>query len=300
MTNPSTLLVAIDAGATKTALRIATPSGDVLGEGFGGPANIATSVEQAAKSMETALRDAVRSAGLDEEALHDGAVQWIAAAGAAGAEVAGCTEKLKELLPYLTIFDVRTDAYTSCLGAHGGEDGAIVAIGTGSVGYAIRGDRNHRVGGWGFPQDDEGGGARIGLEAVRHMLAASDGRATESALSVSVRRYLQEFGKDPMTWSVGASAADFAVLAPVVLRAAENGCDVAANLLENAGRAIAVLVNALLREEGFSELKVAFTGGLASALLPWCPQAVRDKGALCQGTSLDGAMRLAMERICMV
>lgn len=296
MTDRSTLLVAVDAGATKTVLRIATPSGEVLGEGRGGPANIATSVEQAAKSMEAALRSAMRAADLADDVLHDGAVKWIAAAGAAGAEVAGRPEKLKELLPYLTIFDVRTDAYTSCLGAHGGADGAIVAIGTGSVGYAICGDRNHRVGGWGFPQSDEGGGARIGLAAVRHMLAASDGRIGETGLSVSVRHYLQELGADPMTWSVGASATDFAVLAPVVLRTAKNGCGVAAKLLEDAGQDIAALVDALLKRDGFSELHVAFSGGLASELLPWCPQAVRDKGVLCQGTSLDGAMKLAMER----
>ncbi|WP_232091790.1 BadF/BadG/BcrA/BcrD ATPase family protein [Acetobacter aceti] len=299
MTDRSMLLLAIDAGATKTVLRIATPSGDVLAESRGGPANIATSVEQAAKSMEGALRSAIQTAGLTEDMLHNGEVKWIAAAGAAGAEVGGRPEKLKALFPYLTIFDVRTDAYTSCLGAHGGADGAIVAIGTGSVGYAICGDRNHRVGGWGFPQSDEGGGARIGLAAVRHMLAASDGRIRESDLSVAVRHYLQELGLDPMTWSVGASATDFAALAPVVLRTAKNGCGAAARLLESAGKDIAGLLDALLKKDGFSEMKVVFTGGLATELLPWCPQAVRDKGVLCQGTSLDGAMKVAMQRACL-
>lgn len=290
----------MDAGATKTVLRIATPSGDVLGESRGGSANIATSVEQAAKSMEDALHSAMQMAGMPEDVLHNGEVKWIAVAGAAGAEVVGRPEKLKALLPYLTIFDVRTDAYTSCLGAHGGADGAIVAIGTGSVGYAICGDRNHRVGGWGFPQSDEGGGARIGLAAVRHMLVASDGRIEESDLSIAVRRHLQELGSDPMTWSVGASATDFAVLAPVVLQTAKNGCETAAKLLEKAGQDIASLVETLLKKDGFSEMKVAFTGGLAAELLPWCPQTVRDKTVSCQGTSLDGAMRIAMERASMM
>ncbi|WP_291365813.1 BadF/BadG/BcrA/BcrD ATPase family protein [Acetobacter sp. UBA5411] len=300
MTDRSKLLLAMDAGATKTVLRIATPSGDVLAESRGGPANIATSVEQAAKSMEGALRHAIQAAGLPEDVLHNGEVKWIAAAGAAGAEVVGRPEKLKALLPYLTIFDVRTDAYTSCLGAHNGADGAIVAIGTGTVGYAICGDRNHRVGGWGFPQSDEGGGARIGLAAVRHMLAASDGRIEESDLFIAVRHHLQELGSDPMTWSVGASAADFAVLAPIVLKTAKNGCEAAVKLLEKAGQDIASLVETLLKKDGFSEMKVAFTGGLAVELLPWCPQTVRDKTVSCQGTSLDGAMRVAMERASMM
>ncbi|MFT8945325.1 MAG: BadF/BadG/BcrA/BcrD ATPase family protein [Acetobacter aceti] len=298
MTKRVTLLVAMDAGATKTVLRLATSSGEVLGEGRGGPGNVATSVEQAAKSMETALLDAMRAAGLADNVLRDGTVKWIAAAGAAGAEVAGRPERLKEILSYLTIFDVRTDAYTSCLGAHGGRDGAIVAIGTGSVGYALCGDRNHRVGGWGFPQGDEGGGAQIGLAAVRHMLAASDGRLRKTDLSVSVRHYLEERGVDPMTWSVGASATDFATLAPLVLRNAKNGCDAAVKLLENAGQDIAALVDALLKEDGFSELRVAFSGSLASEILPWCPRSVRDNVVLSQGTSLDGAMMLALEKAC--
>ena len=45
-----------------------------------------------------------------------------------------------------------TDAHTAALGAHGGAPGAVIAVGTGSVGYRLHADGSAKlVGGWGFP-----------------------------------------------------------------------------------------------------------------------------------------------------
>jgi glucosamine kinase len=46
----------------------------------------------------------------------------------------------------------------------------LIAIGTGTVGYQIEGDKECKVGGWGFPHGDEGSGAWLGMEAVRMTL----------------------------------------------------------------------------------------------------------------------------------
>src|SRR5262249_56258034 len=43
------------------------------------------------------------------------------------------------------------DATTACLGAHGAREGGIVIVGTGSIGFAVVGGREVRVGGYGFP-----------------------------------------------------------------------------------------------------------------------------------------------------
>jgi len=52
------------------------------------------------------------------------------------------------------------DATVACIGAHGAREGGIVIVGTGSVGFAVVGGREVRVGGYGFPISDEGSGGR--------------------------------------------------------------------------------------------------------------------------------------------
>ncbi|WP_242010103.1 BadF/BadG/BcrA/BcrD ATPase family protein [Acetobacter conturbans] len=284
-------MVAIDGGATKTLLRIVTPDGDVLGEGRSGPANIATDTEQAARSIRAAFDQAIFTAELTEDVWR-GAFTWVAAAGLAGAEVAGCSDRIRDLCEFLTVFDVRTDAYTSCLGAHGGRDGAIVAIGTGSVGFAIRGEQTHRVGGWGFPQGDEGGGAHIGLKALRHMLWVADGRTAETELARDVCRYIRDAGGDPLTWGIGASATKFALLTPIVTNAAQKECKIALGILDYAASNIEVIANTLLQGEDFSSLKLAFLGGLSPVLMPRLSKTLSDRIVFPEGSSLDGATAL--------
>ena len=46
----------------------------------------------------------------------------------------------------------------------------------GTVAFQIEGDKEYKVGGWGFPHGDEGSGAWLGLEAVRLTLHWLDGR----------------------------------------------------------------------------------------------------------------------------
>jgi glucosamine kinase len=68
------------------------------------------------------------------------------------------------------------DAVIACIGAHGGRDGGIVIIGTGSAGLALVEGRVVKVGGYGFPISDEASGADLGLQALRMALRAHDGR----------------------------------------------------------------------------------------------------------------------------
>ena len=97
-----------------------------------------------------------------------------------------------------------TDSHAACVGAHRGGDGGVVIIGTGSIGEAIVEGKRHRVGGWGFPVSDEGGGAWLGCEVARRALWALDGRAPWTPLLKSVA---ERFDEDPhamVRWMSGA------------------------------------------------------------------------------------------------
>ncbi|MFS3134034.1 BadF/BadG/BcrA/BcrD ATPase family protein [Gluconacetobacter sacchari] len=292
MTGQRTVLVGIDGGGTGTRLRLATPEGTLLAGGEGGSANVATDAGQAWESLRQALDLALSRAG-----LLGAEPRLVAVAGLAGAEVSGAVARFMAQPPLFARLRIVSDAYTSCVGAHAGRDGAMIAAGTGMVGLAVAGGTIRRVGGWGFPQGDEGGGAWIGLEAVRLMLRAGDGRAPRSLLSEAVRARLADEGAEPMVWAVGARAADFARLTPLVGMLAGEGDAEARGLLGRAGAEIDALLVALRAAEGFGTLPCCLLGGLGPVLLPYLSDVTRAALSAPRGNALDGAMLLA-RRLC--
>ena len=171
------LFLGVDGGGTGCRARLADRAGTVLGEGVAGPANIRVSLEEGIRSVLDAAGQCLAQAGAS---FDDPIVACLALAGAsepreAAAAHAACKHRFRRAI-------VTTDAHAACVGAHGGEDGGIVIVGTGSIGWAVHGGRSTRVGGWGFPVSDEGGGAWLGCEAVRRTLWAHDGRAAWSPL----------------------------------------------------------------------------------------------------------------------
>ncbi|TJX17797.1 MAG: N-acetylglucosamine kinase, partial [Mesorhizobium sp.] len=126
--------------------------------------------------------------------------------------------------------------------------------------------RDLRAGGYGFPISDEGSGADLGLKAVQLALRAHDGRHERTALLAEV---MQRFASDPMeavAWMDRASATDYAALAPMVMRHADQGDPVGRRIVQSAAEQIDTLVRVLF-EKGAP--RVTLLGGLASPLEPW-------------------------------
>jgi len=65
--------------------------------------------------------------------------------------------------PFELVNDVRA-AWASSLAVR---DGVAVICGTGSIAYAVRGEREQRAGGWGYQIGDEGGGWGVGRAGAR-------------------------------------------------------------------------------------------------------------------------------------
>jgi glucosamine kinase len=116
--------------------------------------------------------------------------------GLAGIDRFGAREELLKLPHPFRKVVYATDARVACLGAHGGRDGGIVILGTGSAGFAHVKGRELRIGGYGFPLSDEGSGADFGLRAVKLALRAHDGRASPTPFLLEVMRML---GPDAFT-----------------------------------------------------------------------------------------------------
>jgi len=137
---------------------------------------------------------------------------------------------------------------------------------------------------------DAGSGADVGLEAVRYALRAHDGLEAATALSRAVMTQFHDDPAEATAWMDRATATDYAALAPLVVRCADEGDEVAQAILRNAALAIAGLIRAVC-DRGAP--RVALLGGFAGAVEPWLPVDARRYLSPPAGDGIDGALHLA-------
>lgn len=278
-------LIGVDGGGTGTRVVLADVRGVELAQAAGGPSGLALGVERAWQAIEGACAQAFASAGL--------ALQWrhcVLGCGLAGVNNRDWLAAFLARAPHVARLDVQSDAYTTVLGAHGGEAGVIVAVGTGSIAAALGESGVCRIaGGYGFPSGDEASGARLGLRAIVHAQQALDGRVNADAFSHALLAHIGAADRDALVvWLCEAKQTDYAGLAPIVLE----HCDhpFAAALLAQAGADIAKLVDAL---DPLGAMPVALCGGLAAALAGYVPASHRSRLRPPLADSAHGALELA-------
>ncbi len=287
---PDPLFIGVDGGGTGCRARIEDAQGCLLGTGIAGPAALRIGVDRALAEVVKACRVALEEAGLGSNALSS----VHAAVGLAGVGRKGVLEQLVlQPHPFRSVVYAH-DASIACIGAHGARDGGIVIVGTGSVGFAVVGGREVRVGGYGFPISDEGSGADLGLHSIRLALRAYDKRAVETSLT---RDVMMRFHNDPfeaVAWMDHATATDYAIFAPLVMRHADAGDPVARRIIRDAAEQIDELVRRL-SDCGAS--RVALLGGLASSMQPWLAPDVQRRLVPVEGDAVDGALHLARRAV---
>jgi glucosamine kinase len=280
---PSRFFLGVDGGGTGCRARIENAAGDVLGQGLSGPATTRLGIDAAWASITTAFTAAIKEAGLgagEIAATHAGI-------GLAGVGRKGALEALQQLPHPFAMISFISDGMAACIGAHAGEDGAIVIAGTGSIGIGRVGARELRLGGYGFPISDEGSGADLGLQALRLALRALDGRLERTALLNDI---LQRFKDDPFeatAWMDRATATEYASLAPLVMRHADQGDANGRRVVQHAAEQIDALVRTLFE---LGAPRVALLGGLSSAIEPWLAPDVRRRLKPADGDAVTGAM----------
>jgi glucosamine kinase len=290
MMTQGALYLGVDGGGSRCRARIEDEYGTLIGEGGSGPATTRLGIDETWRSIMRACGAAAEQAGLASEdfaLLHAGI-------GLAGLAREGAEAALKDIAHPFGSLHFISDGLAACLGAHSGEDGAIVVAGTGSIGVGLLGGHELRFGGYGFPISDEGSGADIGLQAIRLALRAADQRAETSPLLEEV---LGAFDHDPrqaVAWSEQATATDYAAFAPMVLRHATEGDPIGRRIAEHAADAIGDLLNAFLRL-GIDRLSLV--GGLSGAIASWLTPDLRSRLTPPQGDAVAGALLVARRRV---
>jgi glucosamine kinase len=282
----SALLLGIDGGGTRCRARLSAPSGLLLAEAVGGPANIRYGMEESFAAVFEAGDRCLEQAGLSARDLQR-IVACFALAGASEPSYRAAAERHAH--PYHDAV-VTTDAHAACVGAHAGRDGGVIIAGTGSIGWAELGGRHFRIGGWGPSVSDEGSGAWLGREALRRVLWAHDGRISWTGL---LTIFFRRFESDPhaiVGWASNATPREFAELAPIIVEQAAANDATAIDLVRSAAAQIDALALRLL---AIGATRLALMGGLAKPIEAWLHEETRRHLVPPQGDALDGALRLA-------
>ena len=282
----------VDGGGSKTRVALFDGEGHRLGLTRTGPTSLTLRGERAWHVILDALRDLYLAADLPPEdfsATHFGI-------GLAGANNAAQRTRFVDAAPDVAALRVATDGYIAALGAHNGAPGAIVIVGTGSVGYRFDPSGGSRlVGGWGFPVGDEGSGAWLGRSALAQALLVFEdryaGRSTE--LHTALIERCGPTRDEIMEWLRGASSAEYAQLAPLIVECAGRGDAAALELVTAAGIEIDALAEAL---DPGRKVPLALVGGLARPIAPYLPRLLQDWIQEPHDEPIAGALMLAQER----
>lgn len=261
-TGEGVMYLGIDGGGSKTKAILLNASNELLGTGVAGPSNPLHGIEQAFTSIKLSAELALEDAGLPLSALS----RLTVGAGLAGVNLPDLFQIVDQWDHPFAQFFLTTDLHIACLGAHDGQDGAVIITGTGSCGYVSVKGKTKIVGAHGFPFGDKGSGAWLGLEAIKYTLLASDGLAPPSPLKARVENFLHAKGIDIVGKMAGATSKEYARLAPLVLELAEAGDPISLGFAKDGAHYISAVADILWSQ---GPERMAMLGGLAERLQQW-------------------------------
>ncbi len=263
--------VGVDGGGTRSRAVALDDRGDVAGRAAGGPGRVDAADPEA---VVPELVQVARAAAPPDSEIAGACFALAGAGRGPERERVAAALRAASVAP---IVQVVGDVDAALHDAFGRGPGILLVAGTGSIAVGrSRDGRRVRAGGWGMRAGDEGSGWWIGVEAVRSVLRAHDGRDGPTALIAPVLAHARVNSPEGLVaWIETAAKGEVAGLAPAVLAAAEPGDVVvdrsahadaaAAAILDRAADALVELVAAVRRRlpaEDPATASVALTGGL--------------------------------------
>lgn len=288
--NVKELFLGIDGGGTKCKAIVVDQNNNILGTGVSGPANPLHGFEQATQSITESAQLALKDAGLSDIPLN----QIDAGVGLAGVNLPVLFNKVSAWQHPFKTCHLATDLFIACLGAHQGQDGAVMITGTGSCGFAHVNHHSVFLGGHGFPYGDKGSGAWTGFQAVKQVLLALDGLAPETSLTQCLLKHFKVNDAVGMVEVIADKpAAFFAEIARDVFQHANDGDATAVAIVQEGADYISALAKKLLLEK---PPRISLIGGLSPLVTPWLAQDIQDILAEPLSTPEMGAVIFAQQQ----
>lgn len=261
--NNEQLYLGIDGGGSKCRAIIYSCTDGVIADAISGPANVLRGIEKAQQHIVEATDTALAQIGLTP----DFKSQLIAGIGLAGLNLEVCMVEMQRWnSPFKKSF-YTTDLHIACFGAHGGKDGAVMIIGTGSSALVCQNNQLTEMGGHGFPVGDAGSGAWVGFKSIELALLVLDGLKPESEFIKAICKQYQINTAIELAQAVsGFTATEFGRLAPLVVQYAQANDPHAVNILESGAKYLSALATNLLQGKA---LKLSLIGGLSPLIEPY-------------------------------
>lgn len=264
-------VLGIDGGSSAVRAALVDLAGNLIGFGFGGPAN---PKEITLGSSIAALEEAVGRAW-----THADAPASVARGGYLGIAGLSTVHDRKayrsEVLPRNWVHESGLDIghhLDIALAANVREEqGIILVVGTGSACFGVGSNaRQICVGGWGHFIDDPGSGYWLGLQAMQAAIRSFDGRGERTELMDAVQRFfrLPDLRELPsIIYNPFFSRDRIAELAPIVFEQARGGDIVARSIIEQGMDELALMVKTVAEsaEIDLSRVPVSVTGGVCKA-----------------------------------
>ncbi|GAA1049091.1 N-acetylglucosamine kinase [Arthrobacter russicus] len=271
------LFLAVDAGGTSTRAAVLDQFGNCLGFGKAGPGNpISSGVERATESVSEASRQALGELSEPRPELQGAALAM------AGGSVEVPLDGIQSTLRAHGLQNkamIESDLLAMYLSGTHHSDGFALVSGTGAICARVEQfETSHVADGLGWLLGDQGSGYWIGHEAVLAVAAALDGRAPRTMLTGALleqlavpRSALRIEGRPAELQSFllkiyALRPIQLAGFATLAFDAAEQGDQVAAEILRRAGRALLHSL-AAVRPEG-TALPLVIGGSILRAGSP--------------------------------
>jgi N-acetylglucosamine kinase-like BadF-type ATPase len=271
--NSSGYVLGIDAGGTKTLCLLADASGQVLAEARSSGANLQAVGEL---EVEKVLHEVMERALAGRAVLPSVICLGIAGVGRPSDEAV--VRSLMRRIGYQARIVIATDALIALVAAVDHEPGVVIISGTGSIAYGRNArDEAARAGGWGYVLGDEGSGYWIGRHALRAVVRQADGRGRATRLTPYVLAHFgvgrpQELVQAIYHRNLRPSA--IAAVSHAVQQAADEGDEVALNILAVGARELAGSAASVVRQLGLTD--TAFSFVLAGGILRAVPRLASD------------------------
>jgi N-acetylglucosamine kinase-like BadF-type ATPase len=260
-----TYYLGIDIGATKTAALICDENGNFLGDGQGGPGNHeSVGFDGMEKSVRQALDAALKNAGIRMDQLTG------AGFGIAGYDWQSEEPQMKEVIHKVGIqapFKMVNDVVLGLLAGTSEGWGVAVVSGTGCNcrGWDREHKREGRVTGYGITMGEGAGGSELIHRTMQAIGYSWTQRLPPTALApvfieMTGAKDLEDLiqGYTAHYYEIGANAAR------TVFRVAEQGDEIANQLVRWAGIELGEMANAVIRQLNFEdiEFEIALIGSM--------------------------------------
>lgn len=258
--------IGIDGGGTKTKFTLINQENEVIFTTEKGTCHYnQVGFDGTEKVLSEGLKEIIESTSLDIKHIK-GVCLGLAGYGKVESDAKKVEEIVKKVfndIPYKLLNDVQI-AHAAALAL---EDGIAIISGTGSIGYSVNKTKTRRIGGWGYSIGDEGSAYWIGKKTIEEFSKQADGRKEKTKIYNILKEQL-ELKDDYQLISyiyndIKSDRGEIAKLAQICTKAASEGDKVAISILNEAGKELAMLINALA--EDFSKdkkVKASYVGGV--------------------------------------